>query len=346
MSMLHQRFSSTWGIGVLVSALAMSAWAQLPSGPQLGAEEIRILKIQYLKDCCYNAGGVSEESIAAVPTDKLLQYPAFRKGAEAQVPRLNQMFAGRYLGSVMALDDFKPHILYFIKGLTAADRARVKADPALVGVLLADAAYSQRDIAGLTKQLQKEQRLRELSPQEKAAAIQRYHVQFPSLQSVNALPDAVFIQHWPADTNALSDALTKIFGEQLVSMAWNNDILGHATLNAFVYRPQQTQLQSLHGDAKLRDVHVVLFPMSKAEIERIQSRIVEVLFEPSKSSGQPLMVSLSFDYERRKFDVGVLTGQIEKARKDLLRHADIPAECCDVQERVPVQLFNNPVGAQ
>ena len=92
MSMLHQRFSSTWGIGVLVSALAMSAWAQLPSGPQLGAEEIRILKIQYLKDCCYNAGGVSEESIAAVPTDKLLQYPAFRKGAEAQVPRLNQMF--------------------------------------------------------------------------------------------------------------------------------------------------------------------------------------------------------------------------------------------------------------
>lgn len=346
MPMLHQRLSPIWGIGVLVSALAMSAWAQLPGGTQPSADEIRKLKIQYLEECCYNASGVSEESIAEIPTDKLLQYPALRKAAEAQVPRLNQMFAGRYLGSVVALDGFKPHILYFVKGLSAADRARVTADPALVGVQLANTAYAQRDIPGLTRKLQKEQRLRELSPQEKAASLHSYDIYHASLQSVNALPDAVFIQHWPADMNALSDAVSKIFGEQLVSMAWNNDVLGHATLDAFIYQALPAQLQHLRGDAELRDVHVVPFPISKAEIERIQNRIVEVLVNPSKSNVQPLMVSLSFDYVRRKFDVGVLEGQVEKARQLLLSQADIPAAYYDVQERLPIQLFNTPVDAQ
>jgi len=346
MPISHQRLSPIWSIGVLVSALAVPAWAQLPGIPLPGAEEIRQRKIKYLEECCYNAGGVSEEGIAEIPTDKLLQYPALRKAADAQVPRLNQLFAGRYLGSVVALDGFKPRILYFVKGLTGTDKARVKADPALVNVQLADTAYSQRDVPVLTRKLQKEQRLRELSPQEKAASLQSYDVYHASLQSVNALPDAVFIQHWPADTSALSDAVNKIFGEQLVSMAWNNDVLGHATLDVFIYQPLPAQLQHLRGDAELRDVRVVPFPISKGEIERIQNRIVETLVNPSKSSEQPLMVSLSFDYVRRKFDVGVLEGQVEKARQLLLSQADIPAAYCAVQERLPVQLLNTPVDAQ
>lgn len=323
---------------MLVSAWAMSAWAHTP-----GADEIRQRKIQYLEECCYNAGGVSEASIAAIPTDELLQYPARRKAAEAQVPRLNQMFAGRYLGSVVALDNFKPQILYFVRGLTAADKARVQADPALVGVLLADTAYSLQDIPLLTRQLQKEQRWRELSPQEKAGSLQTYQVQFPSLQSVKALPDAAFIQHWPADMNAPYEAATQIFGEQLVSTAWNNDVLGHATLDVFVYQPQPAQLRQLRADQRLRDVRVVAFAMNKEEIERIRSRITDALFHAIKSSEPPPLVSLSFDYQKRQFDVGVHAGHVERARKILQGHADIPEDCCDVQERMQVELLGGRV---
>lgn len=330
---------------MLVSAWAMSAWAMSASAQTPSADEIRQRKIQYLEECCYNAGGVSEASIAAIPTDELLQYPARREAAEAQVPRLNQMFAGRYLGSVVALDGFKPHILYFIKGLTAADKARVQADPALVGVLLADTAYSLQDIPRLTRQLQKEQRWRELSPQGKAASLHTYQVYFPSLQSVNALPDAVFIQHWPADMNAPYEAATQIFGEQLVSTAWNNDVLGHATLDVFVYQPRPAQLRQLRADPKLRDVRVVAFAMSKEEIERIKSRITDALFHAIKSSEPPPLVSLSFDYQKRQFEVGVRAGQVERARKILQGHADIPEDCCDVQERPPFQFFNGRVDA-
>ena len=325
---------------MLASAWALAAGAQTP-----GADEIRQRKIQYLQECCYNAGGVSEASIAAIPTDELLQYPARRETAEAQVPRLNQMFAGRYLGSVVALDDFKPRILYFVKGLTAADRARVQSDPALAGVLLADTAYSLQDIPRLSRQIEKEHRWRELSPQAKAASMQTYQVQYPSLQSVNALPDEVFIQHWPADTNALYDAATQIFGEQLVSIAWNNGVFGHATLDVFVYQPQPTQLRQLRADPKLRDVRVVAFAMSKAEIERIKSRIADALFYAIKESGTPPLVSLSFDHRKRRFDVGIFTGQVERARKILQDHADIPEDCCDVQERLPFQFFNGTVDA-
>jgi len=346
MPMPHHRLSPVWGIGVLVAAWAVAVGAQASGGPLPGTEDIRQRKIAYLEECCYNASGVTEEAIAAIPTDKLLQYPALRKAAEAQVPRLNQMFAGRYLGSVVGLDDFKPRILYFVKGLTAADKARVKADPALQNVQLADTAYAKRDIAGLTQQLQKEQRWQEVSPQLKAAFMERYQVQFPSLQSVNALPDAVFIQHAPSNLYDLPDTLSKIFGEQMVSMALNNDVLGHATIDVLVYQAQPKQLQRVQSDATLRDVHVVPFPMRKAEIERIQNRVAEVLSAPSTSSGQPLLVSLSFDYERRKFDVGVITGQVENATRVLLSYADIPADCCEIQERLPLQLLSNPVDAQ
>lgn len=340
MPMPHHRLSPVWGIGVLVAAWAVAAGAQAP-----GAEEIRQRKIAYLEECCYNASGVTEEAIAAIPTDKLLQYPALRKTAEAQVPRLNQMFAGRYLGSVVALDDFKPRILYFVKGLTAADRVRVKADPALLNVQLADTAYSQRDIAGLTQQLQKEQRWQDVSPQLKAAFMERYQVQFPSLQSVNALPDAVFIQHTPVDADALHEAVSKLFGEQLVSVAMNNDVLGHATLDALVHQPQPAQLQRLRGDAKLRDVQVVPYPMSKAEIERIQDRIVRVLNGSPTGNGQHGFVGLSFNYELRKFYVGVNPGQVDRATEILRRYPDIPANCCDVQEQLAVEL-SNPVVTQ
>lgn len=330
---------------MLVSAWALSAWAMSASAQTPSADEIRQRKIQYLEECCYNAGGVSEASIAAIPTDELLQYPARREAAEAQVPRLNQMFAGRYLGSVVALDGFKPQILYFIKGLAAADKTRVQADPALVGVLLADTAYSLEDIPRLTRQLQKEQRWRELSPQEKAASLHTYQVYFPSLQSVNALPDAVFIQHWPADMNAPYEAATQIFGEQLATMAWNNDVLGHATLDVFVYQPRPAQLRQLRADKRLRDVHVVAFAISKAEIKRMESRIADVLSLALRSSEPPPLVSLSFDYQKRQFDVRVPAGQVERARKILQGHADIPEDCCDVQELLQVQLFGGRVDA-
>ncbi len=330
---------------MLVSACAMSAWAMSASAQTPSADEIRQRKIQYLEECCYNAGGVSEASIAAIPTDELLQYPARREAAEAQVPRLNQMFAGRYLGSVVALDGLKPQILYFIKGLTAADKARVQADPALVGVLLADTAYSLEDIPRLTRQLQKEQRWRELSPQEKAASLHTYQVYFPSLQSVNALPDAVFIQHWPADITPVGDAAQRIFGEQLVAMAWNNDVLGHATLDVFVYQPRPAQLRQLRADKRLRDVHVVAFAMSKAEIKRRESRLLAVLSPALRSSEPPLLVGLSFDYQKRQFDVGVHAGQVERARKILQGHADIPEDCCNVQELLQVELLGGRVDA-
>lgn len=345
MSMLHQRLSPIWGIGVLVSAWAVAAGAQMLGSPLPGAEDIRQRKIAYLEECCYNASGVTEEAIAAVPTDKLLQYPALRKAAEAQVPRLNQMFAGRYLGSVVALDDVKPRILYFVKGLTGADKARVKADPALQNVQLADTAYAKRDITGLTQQLLKEQRWQEVSPQLKAAFMQHYQVQFPSLQSVNALPDALFIQHSPADTDEVHEAVSKLFGEQLVSVAMNNDVLGHATLDALVHQAQPAQLQRLRADAKLRDVQVVPYPISKAEIARIQDRIVRVLNGSPTGNGQHGFVGLSFNYESRKFYVGVNPGQVDRATEILRRYPDIPANCCDVQEQLAVELFS-PVVTQ
>jgi len=338
--MLHQRLIPRWSLGVLASAWALAAWAQTP-----GAEEIRQRKIQYLQECCYNAGGVSEAGIAAIPTDELLRYPARREAAEAQVPRLNQMFAGRYLGSVVALDDFKPRILYFVKGLTAADRARVQSDPALAGVSLADTAYSLQDIPRLSRQIEKEHRWQDLSPQAKAASLQTYQVQYPSLQSVNALPDEVFIQHWPAEINALGDAAQGIFGEQLVTMAWNNEVLGHATLDVFVYQPRPAQLRQLRAVKRLRDVRVVPFAMSKAEIERLETRILGALSPAVRPSEPPLLMSLSFDYRKLQFDVGVHAGQVERARNILQGHADIPEDCCHIQEALQVELLGSGAGA-
>jgi len=324
----------------LAGTLAAGAWA---APPRPSAAEIRAMKIEFLNDCCYNGSGASEQAIASLSTDKLLQYPAQRRAVEAQVPRLNQMFAGRYLAHVVVLDDWKLRILYFVKDLNAQDIARVKADPKLANVQLASSAYTADDIPMLELRFRKDMQQRTVSPQLKAAVLQSFGVQYPSLQSVNALSDAVFIQDERGRNPLLQAELESHFFGQLVAAAWNNEVLGHPRMKAYVYQPTPEQLYKLQRHPALHDVIVIPYRHSKADIERVQERLLAALGSNSASANEVLFTSLSFDYEQGKFDIGVLPGKTEAARRALLNQAEIPVDCCILREQAPLTLLAPPV---
>lgn len=313
----------------LAGTLAAGAWA---APPRPTAAEIRAMKIEFLNDCCYNAGGASEQAIASLSTDKLLQYPAQRRAVEAQVPRLNQMFAGRYLAHVVVLDDWKLRILYFVKDLNAQDIARVKADPKLPKVQLAHSAYAADDVAALAQRYAKEMQQRNFSPQGTAAFLSTWGVRYPSLQSVIAFPKAVMFRHDLRSIHELWPALERVFGSQLVVPAQDDEtqVLGNPQRRVYVHQPAPEQMQRLQRDPELRDVKVIPYPFSQAEIDRLQERLSAV-FDPG------VFTSLGFNYERRAFDVGVMPGKLDAARQRLRSQPGIPADCCILVERPPVQ---------
>lgn len=348
--MLLQRSMQAAGAGFLACVLASGAWAAEPpqaAPTQPGAEQIRAMKIEFLKDCCYNRGGVTEHGIESIPTAWIVQYPALRQAAEAQVPHLNRMFAGRYLGSVVSLDPMfltttpadrlKPKILYFVKGLTAADVARVKADPRLPDVQLADSAYALGEVAALEQRQRKEglRPHRLISPQEKAIAFEAFGVRHASLKSIDAFPQAVLIQNG-MDLDHSSIALASVLGEQVVAVERNGEILGHPRLLAYVYQPTPEQLDQLRHHPTLHDAIIVPYQRSPSDIERIQQQLVEILGPDQATSRHALLTRIGFDYKQARFDVGILPGKLAEARQLLSAHPDIPADCCLLRELPPV----------
>ncbi|MFT3779972.1 MAG: hypothetical protein QM772_17225 [Ottowia sp.] len=329
---------------LMACTLAMGVCAAQPvpaASKQLSAEQIRALKIEFLEDCCYNAGGANEESIASLPIDLVLRYPAQRAAAEAQVPRLNHMFAGRYLGYVLALDPPQPRILYFVKNLSAADIARVKTDPQLPNVQLAPSAYTLGEAEALAQRLRKEGLMREAGhPQGKAALMSTYDVRYPSLQSINAFPEAVLLQHGLKQHASVQNAqfwptLQALFGHQLLSGRWDDRLLGAPHFRGYVHQPKPEQLQHLQRDPDLREVEVVSYPYSSAQIQRVEGLIQDTLALHLSTPGDFLLTMLSFDYEQRKYDVSIMPGRLEEARQRLSRRPEIPADCCILREQPP-----------
>ena len=309
------------------------------------------MKIEFWQDCCYNHGPATDEALASLRTDLLLQYPARRRAVEAQVPRLNQMFAGRYLGHVVVLDDLKPRLLYFVKNLSTADFVRVQADPNLLHAQLASSAYAAGEVAELAQRLRKEELRTTLGPHEKASYLGPFGVRFPSLVSVNALPDAVFIQQ-SLEESKLLPALQAFFGEQLVAAIWNNKelgsalVLGSPRVQAQVYRPTVEQMNRLRADPLLREVIVIEARWTTAEIKHIQERLTDALMPDREPAGGRLVNTLGFSPRLRKFDIGVTPGKLDEVRRLLSNRLEIPVDCCVLREQPPLRALGIPQRTQ
>lgn len=338
--MPRQPLARIHNIAWLAGTLAASAWA---APPQPTAAEIRTMKIEFLKDCCFNAGGAHEQAIADLDTDQLLQYPAQRRAVEAQVPRLNHMFEGRYLTHVVVLDDWKLRILYFVKDLNEQDIARVKADPSLPKVQLANSAYASGDVAELTQRYAKEMQQRDFSPQGTAALLSTWGVRYPSLQSVEAFPKAVKFRHDLRPTYELWPALVRLFGSQMVAPARDDEttVLGNPQRRVYVYQPTQDQMQRLQRDPEVRDVKIIPYAVNQAEIERLQKQLQAVMWPSPEGAADSVFTSLGFDYEQRAFNVGVMPGRLDAARQRLRNQPGIPATCCVLEERPPARTLTD-----
>ena len=339
--------------GLLGPMLAVSAWAAPPPAfsNQPSPEQIRAMKIEFWQDCCYNHGPATDEALASLQTDLLLQYPARRRAVEAQVPRLNQMFAGRYLGHVVVLDDLKPRLIYFVKNLSTADFVRVQAEPDLLHVQLVNSAYAAGEVPKLAQRLSRAGTRRTLTPQEKAAYLMPLGVRFPSLVSVNALPDAVFIQQ-AVEESELLPALQAFFGEQLVAAMWNDNelgsalVLGSPRVQAHVHRPTVEQLNRLREDPLLREVMVVESRWSTAEIQHLQQRLAAALMPEREPAGGRLVNMLGFSPRLGKFDIGVTPGKLDEVRRLLSNHIEIPVDCCVLREQPPLRVLGTPQRTQ